>query len=187
MSNDSDKPNQESNLTDHNYDGIREFDNPLPSWWLMIFVGTIIFSFIYLIHYTVGGGATQDQELAADLSLLPKATEKEWQESELMGKIDQPESLKAGLAVFTTKCSACHGAQAQGVIGPNLTDHFWIHGKGLRKDIIQTVTKGVLEKGMPAWGEVLSEEEILAVAGYIYSLKDSKPANAKAPQGEEIN
>ena len=193
MTNDSGKPNEESKLTDHNYDGIQEFDNPLPNWWVMIFAGSVIFAFLYLIHYTVGGGDTQNQELAHDLNLLPQTTEKEWQENELIGKIDQPEILSIGKTLYTAKCSACHGVSGEGVIGPNLTDHFWIHGKGLRKDIIQVVAKGVLEKGMPAWRETLSEDELLAVSGYIYSLKGSKPANPKAaqgeasPSGEEVN
>ncbi len=190
MSHDSDKPNneneQEPKLTDHNYDGIQEYDNPLPNWWVMIFAGTVIFSFIYFIHYTVGGGATQNQELATDLSLLPKSVDKEWNESELMGKIDQPESVKTGMSVFQSKCNACHGLEGQGVIGPNLTDRFWLYGKGLRKDIIQAIAKGVLEKGMPAWAESLSENELLAVTGYVYSLKDSKPDNPKEPQGQEV-
>ncbi len=190
MSHESDKPknenDQEPKLTDHNYDGIQEYDNPLPNWWMMLFAGTVIFSFIYFVHYTVGGGATQNQELANDLNLLPKTVDKEWQESDLLVKIDQPETVKMGMSVYSNKCSACHGPEGQGVIGPNLADHFWIHGKGLRKDIIHAVAKGILEKGMPAWEESLSEKELLAVTGYVYSLKDSKPTNPKEPQGVEV-
>lgn len=180
MSQDEDK-----NLTNHDYDGIREYDNLLPNWWVIIFCGTIIFGFIYSIHYMVGGGQTQAQELALDLSTLPQVTEKQWAESELQGKIDDPETLKSGMAVYGAKCSVCHGSEGQGTIGPNLTDRYWIHGKGERKDIIQIVTKGVLEKGMPSWEGILSEEEELSVTGFVYSLRNTKPANPKDPQGEE--
>jgi cytochrome c oxidase cbb3-type subunit III len=177
--------NEDKNLTDHDYDGIREFDNLLPNWWLMIFFGTIIFSFIYVLHYTVGGGQTQAQELAKGMEALPQAAEKIWTESELQGKVDSPEMLKMGMTVFSTKCSACHGVEGQGVIGPNLTDHYWIHGTGDRKGIIQVVKKGVLEKGMPAWEGLLSDEEVLSVVGYVYSLRNTNPAQPKEPQGEE--
>jgi cytochrome c oxidase cbb3-type subunit III len=71
------------------------------------------------------------------------------------------------------------------VIGPNLTDHYWIHGTGDRKGIIQVVKKGVLEKGMPAWEGLLSDEEVLSVVGYVYSLRNTNPAQPKEPQGEE--
>ena len=177
--------NENKNLTDHNYDGIREYDNRLPNWWILIFFGTIIFGFHYWIHYTLGGGQTQVQELAIDMSALPKVTERTWNEIELQGKTDGPELVKMGLAIYNSKCSVCHGPEGQGIIGPNLADNFWIHGKGERKDIIQVVVKGVLEKGMPAWEGILSEDEEFAVTGFIYSLRNTTPANPKAPQGEE--
>lgn len=172
--------------TDHEYDGIREYDNPLPNWWLMIFFGTIIFSFIYFAHYTFGGGQTQEEELAEDLSRLPKIAEKTFSESDLAGKVDQADVIAQGQAVFASKCGACHGAEGQGLIGPNLTDSFWVHGTGQRKDIAQVISKGVLDKGMPAWDGVLPENELLAVTGYIYSLRGTKPANPKAPEGNEV-
>jgi cytochrome c oxidase cbb3-type subunit 3 len=177
---------QEPKLLDHNYDGIQEFDNLLPNWWLMTFLGTIIFGFIYFIHYNFGGAQTQVQELHADLDALPKATEKVFDEATLAAQVDQPESLKKGAAVFASKCSACHGPQGQGIIGPNLTDNYWLHGKGLRKDIAQTVTKGVLDKGMPSWSGLISDDEILQVVGYVYSLRGTHPQNPKPPQGEEV-
>lgn len=172
----------DKNLTSHHYDGIREYDNLLPNWWLMIFFGTIAFGLIYFLHYASGSAVTQEQELAADLSALPKVSEKVWIESELQGKGD----MKIGQAIFISKCSACHGQEGQGVIGPNLSDKYWIHGKGLRKDIMQIVSTGVLEKGMPAWDGILSEDEEIAVTSYVYSLRNTQPVNPKAPQGEEI-
>ena len=97
-----------------------------------------------------------------------------------------PETMANGKAVFGSKCSACHGVEAQGLIGPNLTDKFWLHGKGHRADLMQIITKGVTDKGMPAWGDMIPEKDIVAVAGFIYSLRGSQPPNPKAPQGEEI-
>ncbi len=176
---------EDKNLTNHEYDGIREYDNKLPNWWVIIFMGTIAFGFLYFIHYNFGGATTQSQELAYELESLPKALEKIWGEDELKEKTSGPESLKMGQAVFASKCSACHGQEGQGVIGPNLADTYWIHGQGQRKDIFQVVHKGAVDKGMPAWEGLLSEEEEVAVTGFIYNLRTTKPANPKAPQGEE--
>lgn len=175
----------DKNLTDHNYDGIREYDNKLPNWWVLIFLGTIVFGFLYFIHYTFGGADTQTQELAFEMEALPKVDEKLWDENELKEKSSGPEVLKVGQAVFSSKCSACHGLEGQGTIGPNLADSFWIHGKGQRKDILHVLHTGVLDKGMPAWEGLLTEEEEIAVTGFVYNLRNTKPANPKAPQGEE--
>ena len=72
------------------------------------------------------------------------------------------------------------------MIGPNLTDHFWLHGKATRLDIVKIIRDGVPDKGMPPWGTVMSKDELYAVASYIISKKDSNPANPKSPQGEEV-
>ena len=174
-------------LLDHNYDDIQELDNPLPNWWLTTFFGTIIFAFLYYIHYTFGGGATLQEELKVALQELPKATEILLSEKELETKLGAPGSLEKGKAVFVAKCTACHGAEGQGLIGPNLTDEYWIHGKGTRADIYAVIQKGVAEKGMPAWGSMISSDEVVQVTGYVYSLKGTHPLNAKPPQGEKVS
>ena len=186
MSEENKNQNHEAELLDHDYDGIQEYDNPLPNWWLVTFFATIIFSAIYYIHYTVGGGYTQYQELEASMKDLPKATEKVWSEEELKAKMDSPEFVEKGKTVFASKCSACHGPEGQGGIGPNLADRFWLHGKGHRAHILQTIAKGVTEKGMPAWTGMISDDEIILVSGFVYALRNTQPANPKAPQGEEI-
>lgn len=186
MSYKDDFNSNEQKPMDHSYDGIQEFDNPLPNWWLMTFFGTIIFSFIYFIHYTYGGGQTQTEELKQELALLPKPIEKSWDENELITKLNNSDFQTTGLAVYTSKCSSCHGQKGEGIIGPNLTDRFWIHGKGQRKDIAQVVSKGVLDKGMPAWSGLISDDEIIAVTGYIYDLKETQVTGGKAPEGAEV-
>jgi cytochrome c oxidase cbb3-type subunit 3 len=105
---------------------------------------------------------------------------------------NETEELLAAVGVdlgkenFTAKCVACHGQKGEGLIGPNLTDKYWLHGNGTRKDILVVIRAGVPEKGMPSWGALLKAEEQLSIAAYIYSLRNSNPANAKAPQGVEI-
>jgi cytochrome c oxidase cbb3-type subunit 3 len=87
--------------------------------------------------------------------------------------------------VFTTNCASCHGPDGGGVIGPNLADHFWIHG-GQPADVYKTVVNGVLEKGMPNWGKLLTPEQVQSVVAYVVSIQGSTPANPKAPQGTEV-
>lgn len=178
-------------LKNHEYDGIKEYDNPLPNWWLVTFFGTIIFAFIYWVHYEIAGGPTLDQELElamADLkSRQGSVASKAESESDLEALMQDPSVALAGVAPYNGKCAACHGQELQGLIGPNLVDSYWIHGKGTRVDIVGMIRKGVPEKGMPPWQGMMKEEEIYAVAAYILSKKGSRPANAKAPQGEKVD
>ncbi|OYZ16067.1 MAG: nitrogen fixation protein FixP [Bdellovibrio sp. 28-41-41] len=186
MSNETDKE-----IAGHDYDGIKEYDNPLPGWWLMTFYGTIIFAFIYVIHYESGSGNTlkKDLEIAmAQIESVKTSTGPKVLDSEdvLLEKAKDPKLLVVGAENYQSKCASCHGAELQGMIGPNLTDDFWIHGKGNMTDIITTVRTGVPEKGMPPWEGILKNEEVLAVASFIHSKHGSKPANPKEPQGQKV-
>jgi cytochrome c oxidase cbb3-type subunit 3 len=89
-----------------------------------------------------------------------------------------------GSKVYAEKCSVCHGVELQGVVGPNLTDKNWLHGKGKLQDIFATIKNGVAEKGMPAWGPLLQDAELKGLVAYISSKKNSQPKNPKAPQGD---
>lgn len=181
--------NEKDELTGHNYDGIEEYDNPLPNWWLFTFMGTVIFAFIYYIHYELGGGPDLKTELAQAMAVIeshqaaaPKIELSEDQLTEKMKTVD----LNAAAALFTGRCAACHGQDLQGLIGPNLTDAYWLHGKGKPGDISSVVHKGVLDKGMPAWDGLLKDDEIISIVAYILSKQDSHPGGAKAPQGDKV-
>ena len=91
-----------------------------------------------------------------------------------------------GKSVFVTNCAACHGQNAEGKIGPNLTDEYWMHGPNFSY-LIRTITKGIAEKGMPAWEQILKPDDLRAVASYVVSLQGSKPADPKAPQGDKFD
>lgn len=177
-------------INDHDYDGIKELDNPLPDWWLVTFLATIIFAFFYFIHYEFSGGQTIAQELKEDLSqievLKNNAPDSGESEEELSQLLASGTSLKEGEAVYGAKCVACHGPQLQGLIGPNLTDDYWLHGAGKLTDISAVVRKGVLDKGMPAWETQLNSAEIKAVTVFIASRHGSNPPNPKAAQGEKF-
>ena len=106
-------------------------------------------------------------------------------EAELQG-VDHDEKLvAAGLIKFTSTCVACHGDKGEGKVGPNLTDKFWLHGKGTLADIYATIAKGVPEKGMPAWGAMMTPEDVKALAAYVGSIR-GKNLPGKAPQGEAV-
>jgi len=173
----------------HEYDGIQELNNPTPTWFNVLFYGSIIFAAGYLYYYHVGEyGPRQDQEYENEMvkaatdkrAFLAKSGEK-YDESSV--KID-PSLIENGKQVFNTNCAACHGEHGQGTVGPNLTDNFWLHG-GSINDIFKTIKYGVPEKGMVSWEKNLSAKNIAELSNYILSLKGTNPANAKAPQGNE--
>ena len=104
----------------------------------------------------------------------------------LLAMVNDPEQLKPGKEQFASKCASCHAPDGGGLVGPNLADKFWIHGKGELADIYKVVREGVLDKGMPAWGALMSDAELNSVVAYVKTLDGTKPANPKAPQGTEI-
>lgn len=189
MSRDNEK--KEGELLDHNYDGIQELDNMLPRWWLATFYLTIVFSIIYFGYYELGTGQSIDQEFTADIAALEAKTLASGKvafpdENKLKSVLASADSKVKGHDVFRVRCASCHGDKGQGLIGPNLTDSYWLHGDGKPESIGKTIYGGVPEKGMPPWGPVLSEEEVYAVTAFVVSLKGSNPAGAKAPQGNLV-
>jgi cytochrome c oxidase cbb3-type subunit 3 len=176
-------------LLDHNYDNIRELDNPLPGWWLVTFYGTIIFGIIYFGYYQLFGGPNLDQELQTAMteirSQLQAQAPAPGPQVDLKALYADDGAKTKGKAVYDLRCVACHGPKGEGVIGPNLTDDFWIHGDGSLEAIHTTVSKGVLEKGMPAWESQITAEEVNNVTVYVRSLRGTNPPNPKAPQGDK--
>ncbi len=176
---------------DHEYDGIRELDNRLPPWWLYGFYFTILFAGVYLWYYHVshrGPSSAQEFEMA-----MKKGEEQKAEYLKKAGNLIDENTVKlltdakdldAGKTIFTTVCKACHGEHGEGtVIAPNLTDDYWLHG-GKVNDVFKTIKYGVAGKGMQSWQESYSPLQIAQLASYIKSIHGTKPANAKAPEGE---
>jgi cytochrome c oxidase cbb3-type subunit III len=178
----------------HELDGIKEYDNPMPGWLMAIWWGSLIFSAAYLIFYALSfGEGTMEaeyrgatQQAVADVDayfaanpLVPPSP------ADLLAGAANPAVLEVGRSRFTRTCASCHGEQAQGLIGPNLTDDRWIHG-GTMEQIFQSVAKGWPAKGMPPWGRAVTPEELSALVSYVRSLQGSNPPNARAPEGDRV-
>ncbi len=177
----------------HNYDGIRELDNHLPPWWKWLFIGTVIWGVIYLVMFhVVGTLPLSEEEYNNELIASEKAIQK-LRASQPQEQIDENTIeftndvtlIANGKAVFmSNNCGTCHRNDGGGnSIGPNLTDNYWIHG-GSAKNIFSTIKMGVVEKGMPAWGKLMSPKDVRDVTFFVMSLKGSNPIDSKAPQGE---
>ena len=177
-------------LLDHDYDGIQELDNSLPQWWLMTFYGAVVFSFFYVGYFHFWGGPSLSEELEVAMQPIyaqQKAVAAEREkagEAEIMALLNDAEAMKMGAEVYTSKCAVCHLADGGGLIGPNLTDEFFIHDPSIKASM-KLIAEGVLDKGMPPWGPVLSNDELKSVAVYITKFVGTTPANPKAPQGEK--
>ncbi|SMD31964.1 cytochrome c oxidase cbb3-type subunit 3 [Reichenbachiella faecimaris] len=173
---------------DHNYDGIRELDNHLPPWWKYMFYASIVFAVVYMFMYHINGSLplqVQEYEIAMAEAQANKPNVEEGSsidESNIVFS-DDPVVLASGKTVYDRNCVACHKAAGEGGIGPNLTDDYWLHGGGIQ-DIYNTIKNGVPDKGMIAWGDVLSPSKMNDVSSYIHTLKGTNPDNAKAPQGD---
>ncbi len=147
-------------------DGIEEYDNALPNWWLGLFYFCIVWAAIYTAHYHFIAHRSQPAELAAEIA----DANKRWPQlaaAAVATKLEiTPATVEAGEAIFKANCVACHGADMKGGIGPNLLDTTWIHG-GQPEQILHTITVGVPEKGMLTWGPILGPEKVAEVASYV--------------------
>jgi cytochrome c oxidase cbb3-type subunit 3 len=179
----------EPRLLEHEADGIKELDNLLPRWWVWLFYITIAFSAVYLVYYHV--------LRAGDLQAT--AYDREWKKGEeikakaiadfeaTLGTLipsQDPTVLAQGQDTFVKLCAPCHRNDGGGLVGPNLTDDYWIHGSNY-VDNLKTIINGVPEKGMLTWRGVLKPSEIQAVASYIYTLRGTKPPNPKPPENQQ--
>lgn len=177
---------------DHNYDGIEEYDNQLPRWWLGTFYITLIFGVAYWFYYHtthMGPDMYEQLEIAkkdhAALVAEIEAKQPKMDAARIYSFIKDEAAMSEAKEAFAKNCAVCHGEKAEGNVGPNLTDSFWIHG-GQPEQILKTINNGVVEKGMLAWKGVLSKELIGKLTGYVISLEGSNPENAKAPQGAKF-
>lgn len=178
-------------IAGHEYDGIREYDNPVPDWLALLFWGTIVWSILYVVASLLGYVPTYEEAFRDNYSEVKKMrleaeeTAGEVDPEAIAGAVEKEERVEAGREVFSSKCVSCHGEHGGGQVGPNLTDDHWIHG-GTLVEIYETVSGGVPDKGMAAWEGRLSREEIISTVAYIRSIRGTDPPEAKEPEGEKF-
>lgn len=165
----------EKNLIEHAYDGIQEFDNPMPLWLTLLLVGTIFFAIGYLAWYHVfDRGVLPAQAWQAEMAVVAEqraARRAQAAEVDLQALLTDAAALAEGEQIFATNCAPCHAPDGSGLIGPNLKDATWIHGTGTVTDIAQVVANGVLDKGMPAWEGVIGLEKVQRVSAWVANLR----------------
>lgn len=173
----------------HEFDGIKELDNPPPPWLMYLFYITVLFSIGYWIYFHMtDAGPDQYQELEQEMAMVAKAEAKRVAEMPPAASTasTDPADLEAGKAIYTEKaCFACHGMNGEGnAIGPNLTDNSWIHGCDFT-EVVKIIKNGVPAKGMTPYKDQLNQKQTEQLASYVLSLVGSNPANAKEAQGTE--
>ena len=178
----------------HTYDGIREYDNPMPGWWTWLFVATVAWAPVYVLGvHAFDFIDTYEEDLAEARAELAEVREVyaatgpafKTDAGALREYAGDAAMAEAGVAHFTALCAACHGAQGEGGIGPNLVDAYWLHGAS-PEDIYRVISEGVVTNGMPAWEGALSEEERAQVMAHVFSIRGTNPPGAKPPQGERV-
>ncbi len=173
-------------LLDHNYDGIQEFDNPLPGWWKMLFWGTIVFCIPYTYWYHFGPGLSIQEKFEADMKANTIVLNLSDDAETILALRDDPEKLALVSSKFASLCAACHQPSGAGLpnLGPNLTDKHWKNVQKLT-DITRVLRDGVPGTAMVSMASTLNKDERILMAAYVASLSKNY-VEGQPPEGEEI-
>lgn len=170
---------------EHNFDGIEEYDNPLPRWWVQGFLLSILFALVYCILFPSTWfwdgllGWSSQKRYEAQVASAPQVRASPG--AALTVDLSDPALVAAGKGIFAVRCAVCHGPRGEGKIGPSLVSGPWKYG-GKPADVLATISGG-RPGGMPPWGKVLSSQEIQQVAAYVLVLGKGKTSGAAARPG----
>jgi cytochrome c oxidase cbb3-type subunit 3 len=184
---------QRDSLMDHEYDGIREYDNPTPSWWHAIFLATILFSIGYFVFYEYSPLAPtiednwRKRQVAYYREVFGQIGDLKADEPTIVAMMKNEQMMAVAEGIFLGNCAACHARDggAGGLTGVNLTDDSYKNVRTLT-DIVATINKGAGKGAMPAWENRLSQNERVIVAAYVANLRGKPAPNGKLPEGERI-
>lgn len=179
-------------LLEHEYDGIREYDNPIPGWWHWLFVLSIVFSVVYFMYYHIGTISStihddwQAQQVAEFQRIFGTLGELQPDQATILRMMKNPQMMAVAQGIFVGNCAACHGRDGGGITGPNLTDDNY---KNIRtiEDLYTVITKGAANGAMPAWEQRLLPNERIILASYVASLRGTTPANPRPVEGSRID
>ena len=175
-------------LMEHEYDGIKELDNNLPTWWVWMFYATIIFAVVYIFNFHILGTSDLQQaeyensmkEAEIEVNAYLDKMSMNVDESNVTLMLDEKD-LATGKTLYDVNCVACHNPNGEGNIGPNLTDNTWVYGYDI-KDVFSTVKNGT-NKGMPEHSSKLNPIQLQQVSSFVLSMPEAK---GKAPEGDNI-
>ena len=175
-------------IKDHEYDGIQEFDNRLPNWWLWTLYGAIVFSLFYwIVFHTLEIGELPRDRFASEMQAaqeeqLARAAAAGLSNETFVLMTEMDAKVQEGREVFLKYCVQCHLEDGRGLVGPNLTDGVWVHGCEPMQ-MYKVVTDGIAAKGMPAWMNQLGPTRVQAVVAYVMTIRNTD-VEGKAPEGE---
>ncbi|MGD9546890.1 MAG: cbb3-type cytochrome c oxidase N-terminal domain-containing protein [Candidatus Krumholzibacteriia bacterium] len=178
---------RQDTVMEHEYDGIQEFDNRLPNWWMWIMWGSMVFALFYwVVFHTLELRPLPVERfdavmLQAQEEQLARAEAAGISNETLMMMTEIPARVAEGRDLWVKHCVACHLDRGQGSVGPNLTDGFWIHGCEPMQ-MLKVVREGVAAKGMPAWMNQLGPTRTQTVLAYVLTLRGTE-VPGKAPEG----
>lgn len=181
----------DSKLTEHEYDGIREYDNPTPGWWHLIFLGTVGFSVLYIMFWHLNPlakspeEAWQAEKVAENKRIFGKFGELKPDQATILSLMGNAQMQDIAASMFQTTCASCHAKDGGGINGVNLTDDAYKNIKKI-EDIYTVITNGANNGAMPSWRNTFSVNERVLLASYVASLRGTKPASPKPPEGEII-
>jgi cytochrome c oxidase cbb3-type subunit III len=178
-------------LLAHSYDGIQEYDNPLPAWWTWTFAATVVFTAWYILYFHIGIGPSvydqYDEAVAAHLEKLLEGIDPDTiDDATLLELVNDGEKAGAMGGNFKTNCANCHRDDAGGNVGPNLTDGYWINATS-PTEVMAVIRDGRSSEGMPAWGDRLRPAQVLLLTAYVGTLRGTRPTDPKEPEGDPVD
>lgn len=177
-------------VLEHEYDGIREYDNPTPGWWHLIFLLTVVFAGMYVTfwHFSPHSWTVEDSWREAQTEDYRKVFgavgDLKPDEATILAMMANPKMMDVARSTFQGTCAVCHGKDGGGINGVNLTDDTYKNVKTLG-DVFTTITKGANLGAMPGWERSLSSNERVILTAYVASLR-GKNVPGRAPEGEKI-
>jgi cytochrome c oxidase cbb3-type subunit III len=182
---------QQNHLLDHEYDGIREYDNPTPGWWNWFFGLAVMFSLVYWAWYHVG---TESNTIHQNWDTAQVAEFKKVfgtlgtlapDEATIVSMMHDEQMMAVARGIFHGNCAACHGRDGGGITGPNMTDDRYKNVRTV-EDFYSVITRGAASGAMPAWENRLSANERIILAAFVASLRGTTPANPRSAEGDSM-